>query len=245
MKREGPENSAKQCIAVSVNAHFVLKLDSRPAAALSGDSMRILIVDDHPVVISGCRALLAGEADVEIFAAADAEKGFAGFVEHRPEVCLIDLNLPGQSGFELTRRILREDEAARIVIFSMNEEPAFVARAIEAGAKGYIAKNDDPMLFVGALRQVAAGGTYLPAHLAKEAVFARFNDPLAGLSPREMEILRRLAAGDALPEIAEKLGVSQKTIANNCTALKIKLGARNSMDFMRMALGALSQQPKS
>jgi DNA-binding NarL/FixJ family response regulator len=200
--------------------------------------MRVLIVDDHPVVVSGCKALLAAEPGIEIFAAADGEAGFAAFCAHAPDVCVLDINLPGLSGFDLAQRILKKDASAKIVMFSMNDDPAFAARAIQTGACGYIAKNDDPMLFLPALKQVCDGGTWLPAELARKMAFAR-PSPLQSLSAREIEIVRLLAAGDDMGGIADKLGVSYKTVANNCTALKAKLGARSSMDLMRAALEAL------
>jgi DNA-binding NarL/FixJ family response regulator len=199
--------------------------------------MRVLIVDDHPVVVSGCKALLSAEP-VEVFDAADAEAGFAAFCAHSPDVSVVDINLPGLSGFDLTQRILKHDAEAKIVIFSMNDDPAFAARAIQAGARGYIAKNDDPLLFLPALKQVCDGGTWLPADLARKMAFAR-PSPLSSLSAREIEIVRLLAAGDDMGGIADKLGVSYKTIANNCTALKAKLGARSSMDLMRAAIEVL------
>jgi two-component system invasion response regulator UvrY len=99
-------------------------------------STRVLIVDDHPIVISGCRALLASDPDIVITTAADAESGEDSFVAEPPDICLIDINLPSVSGFELARRILRRDASARIIMFSMNDDPVFAARAIEAGAKG-------------------------------------------------------------------------------------------------------------
>ncbi len=201
--------------------------------------MRVLIVDDHPVVVSGCKALLAAEPDIVVFDAHDAESGLAAYAAHAPDVAVIDINLPGVSGFELAARVLAQDLAARIVIFSMNDDPAFAARAIQIGAKGYIAKNDDPALFASALRQVFEGGTYLPPALARKMAFAQFDSKLAQLSQRELEIVRLLAAGETTGAIADKLGVSYKTIANNCTALKSKLGARTSMDLMRAALEAL------
>lgn len=96
-------------------------------------------------------------------------------------------------------------------------------------------------MFASALRQVFAGGTYLPAAMARKMAFARFDAKLAQLSQRELEIVRLLAAGETIGAIADKLGVSYKTVANNCTALKSKLGARTSMDLMRAALDALKQ----
>lgn len=204
--------------------------------------MRVLIVDDHPIVISGCKALLAGDADISVSEAGDAESGFAAYAEFAPDVAVIDINLPGLSGFDLARRILRHDPRARIVIFSMNDDPAFAARAIEAGAKGYIVKNDDPLLFADAVRQVAEGGVYLPAELARKLAFSRPGALLAQLSAREVEILRLLAAGETMAAIAERLNVSYKTVANNCTALKQKLHAKNSMDLMRLAIETLAHR---
>jgi DNA-binding NarL/FixJ family response regulator len=203
--------------------------------------VRILIVDDHPVVVSGCKALLAAAPDIEIFDAADVESGFEAFRAHAPDVSVVDINLPGLSGFDLVQRILKKDPDAKVIVFSMNDDPAFAARAIQAGARGYIAKHDDPMLFLPALKQVCEGGTWLPADLARKMAFARHSHPLASLSAREMEIVRLLAAGDDMGRIADKLGVSYKTIANNCTALKAKLGARSSMDLMRAAIEALAR----
>lgn len=196
----------------------------------------MLIVDDHPVVISGCKALMAAEPDIEIFDASDVESGFAGFVAHKPDVSVVDISLTGLSGFELAARILARDPDARIIMFSMNDDPAFVSRAISTGAKGYIAKTDDPSHFVMALRQVCAGQSYLPGQLATKMAFAKSDSKLAQLSQRELEIVRLLAAGQSMEDIAEKLGVSYKTIANNCSALKLKLGAKTSMDLMRFAL---------
>ena len=201
--------------------------------------MRVLIVDDHPIVISGCKALLAVDTACEVRDAADAESGQALYFAWKPDVAVIDLNLPGLSGLEVCRRIRARDENARIIIFTMNDDPVFAARAIEAGAKGYIAKNDDPSLFIDAVRQVARGGVYLHPDMARQIAFLRTHsgpNKAASLNPREQEILRMLAAGRSMGDIADALHVSYKTVANNCTALKQKLGARSSMDLMRVAM---------
>ena len=203
--------------------------------------MRVLVVDDHPIVISGCRALLETDPVVEVVEAEDGEAGFAAFFASKPDVALIDINLPGLSGLELMRRILERDPAARIVVFTMNDNPAVAARAIEAGARGYIAKNDDPALFADAVKAVAGGGLYLHPEMARQIAFLRAGanaNGITSLSPREVEILRLLAAGRTMAQIADLLDVSYNTIANNCTQLKQKLGARSAMDLMRIALGA-------
>ena len=202
--------------------------------------MRVLIVDDHPIIVSGCRALLEGEADIEIAEAQDGGSGCAAFFSLKPDVAVIDINLPGYSGLELLRRIIEREPEARLVIFSMNDDPTVAARAIEAGAKGYIAKNDDPALFAGAVKLVANGGRYLHPDMARRIAFLRVDpnpDAVSSLSARELEILRLLAAGRTMAEIADLLNVSYKTVANNCTQLKQKLGARSSMDLMRIAMG--------
>ena len=205
--------------------------------------MRVLIVDDHPIIVSGCRSLLEGEPDIEVLAAHDGAAGLDAFFRDKPDVGIIDINLPGYSGLELLRRILEREPEARLVVFSMNDDPSVAARAIEAGAKGYIAKNDDPALFAGAVKTVANGGRYLHPEMARRIAFLRADpgpDAVSHLSARELEILRLLAAGRTMAEIADALDVSYKTIANNCTQLKQKLGARSAMDLMRIALDGRS-----
>jgi two-component system, NarL family, invasion response regulator UvrY len=200
--------------------------------------MRILIVDDHPIIVAGCAAMFSGEADMEVFDAGDVDAGLAAYIDRRPDVAIVDIALPGASGFELTRRILRHDAAARIVIFSMSDDPIFAARAIEAGARGYVAKNDDPYLLLQAVRDVVAGGVFLMPDIANRLAFggAGAANPLAGLSLREVEILRMLGEGRALAEIAEATRVSYKTIANSCSIMKRKLGARTPMELVRIAM---------
>ena len=201
--------------------------------------MRVLIIDDHPIVASGCRALLESDPTIEVFDARDGDSGYAAYFARQPDVALIDLNLPGVSGFEVCRRILQRQPEARIIIFSLNDDPVFAARAIEAGAKGYIAKSDDPLLLAEAVRRVAEGGGYLHPDMAREIAFLRVGSNasrVSDLSARELEILRLLAKGKTMAEIADALRVSYKTVANNCTQLRQKLGARSAMDLMRIAI---------
>jgi two-component system, NarL family, invasion response regulator UvrY len=203
--------------------------------------MLVLVVDDHPIVVSGCRALFESDPTVEVFEASDGEAGYSAYFARMPDIAIVDLNLPGPSGLELVRRILQRDPRAKIIIFSMNDDPAVAARAIEAGAKGYITKSDDPTVLPGAVKSVAQGGVYLRPEMASEIAFlrARANPTkISDLSPRELEILRLIAAGRTMAEIAKQFDLSYKTIANHCTQLKRKLGARSAMDLMRIALDA-------
>jgi two-component system, NarL family, invasion response regulator UvrY len=135
--------------------------------------MRVLIVDDHPIVISGCRVLLESDPGVEVFEASDGEAGYSAYFARVPDIAIVDLKLPRLSGIELVRRILLHEPQAKIIIFSMNDDPAVAARAIEAGARGYITKNDDPALLPGAVKSVADGGVYLRPEMAAEIAFLR------------------------------------------------------------------------
>jgi DNA-binding NarL/FixJ family response regulator len=200
--------------------------------------MRVLIVDDHPIIVAGCAAMLALEGDIEVFDARDAEAGLAAYVAQAPDATVVDIALPGASGFELTRRILRHDPQARIVVFSMNDDAIFAARALEAGAKAYVGKNDDPYLLLRALREVMAGGVFVMPKIADRLSVdeSGAKNPLDALSPRELEILRMLGEGLGLAEIADATRLSYKTVANSCALMKRKLRARTSLELVRIAM---------
>lgn len=201
---------------------------------------KILIVDDHPMVVSGCRSLFASEPGFEIEEAGDAASGHKVFVRTRPDVTVIDVKLPDVSGFELLRRIRKTEPAAKIIIFSMNDDPAFVVRAVEMGVQGYLSKGDDPRLFVKAVRRVLAGENFISPRLAKAVTFSTATlraDPASQLSSRELEILGLLAKGNKIGEIAEVLDISYKTVANTTSLLKQKLGAKAHSDLIRIAVG--------
>jgi DNA-binding NarL/FixJ family response regulator len=200
---------------------------------------KVLIVDDHPVVLSGCRSLFAGDSTVRIEDAADARSGHRAFIQKKPDVTVIDINLPDVSGFELMRRIRKDDPAAKIIMFSMNDDPAFVVRAVEMGAQGYVSKSDDPRVLMRAVRKVAAGDNFISPHLAEAVAFsgaAIKASPATQMSARELEILRLLGRGEKIAEVAEALDISYKTVANTTSLLKQKLGAKNHSDLIRIAV---------
>jgi len=200
---------------------------------------RVLIVDDHPVVLSGCRSLFASDNSVRIDEAADAKSGHRAFISKKPDVTVIDINLPDVSGFELMRRIRKDDPDAKIIMFSMNDDPAFVVRAVEMGAQGFVAKTDDPRVLVKAVRKVAAGDNFISPQLAEAVTFsgaAIKANPASLMSARELEILRLLGRGDKILEVAQVLDISYKTVANTTSLLKQKLGAKNHSDLIRIAV---------
>ena len=171
--------------------------------------------------------------------ASDAESGERVFSERHPDICVLDINLPTVSGFELARRMLGRDASARIIMFSMNDDPVFAVRAIEVGAKGYVSKTGDPQDLVEAIREVAKGGVYLPPAIARSIAFAGASfaqSPLSKLTSREMEILRLLSAGKSLSEIAWLIHSSYKTVANTSSIMRHKLGVRTSAELVRLAI---------
>jgi DNA-binding NarL/FixJ family response regulator len=200
---------------------------------------RVLVVDDHPVVVSGCRSLFASDVSVKIDEAGDVKSGHKAFVTRRPDVTVIDISLPDVSGFELMRRIRKEDPNAKIIMLSMNDDPAFVVRAVEMGAQGYVSKGDDPWVLLKAVRKVAAGGHFISPQLAVAVTFSAAAikaNPASQMSARELEILRLLGRGDKIVEVADALDISYKTVANTTSLLKQKLGAKNHSDLIRIAV---------
>lgn len=201
--------------------------------------MRVLIVDDHPMVIAGCRGMLASHSDIDVVEAHDASEALDAHGATAPDVTVLDINLPGLSGYELLRRILKRDPKSRVIVFTMNDNPVFAARAIELGAMGYVAKSEDPSQFVKAVRAVAEGERYLSHQVAQRLAFfnqQQRSNPITDLSPREIETVRLLADGKGVAEIGHAMNISYKTVANCCTLLKRKLGARSRADLIRIAV---------
>jgi two-component system, NarL family, invasion response regulator UvrY len=198
--------------------------------------VKILIVDDHPIVLSGCRALLAEAPDMVMFEARDAATAMEVYDQHKPDIAVIDINLPDISGFELARRLQVRDPGARIIMFSMNDDPMFAAQAIEGGARGYVSKSDDPQAFLSAIREVHAGGHSLPQDMAQKIAFLRSAGDSVVLSSREREVLRLLAKGKSMSEIAALINVSYKTVATTCATLRAKFSARTPMQLIRIAV---------
>ncbi|HZZ34915.1 MAG TPA: response regulator transcription factor [Caulobacteraceae bacterium] len=196
--------------------------------------MTILIVDDHAIVRDGLKRLLAGEG--EILEAASGREALALVRARAPDLTVLDLNLPGLGGLELLRRLIQAG-AGRILVLTMHAEPLYAKRALEAGAAGYVTKNASPDELLTAVRRVAAGGRYVEAELAQAlAVQAAEGPGFDNLSPRELEIMRLLAGGSSLAEIAEALGVGYKTVANTCSQIKSKLGVSRTADLVRLAI---------
>lgn len=201
--------------------------------------MKILIVDDHPVIIAGCRSMFAAEENYEIIDAKDADSGFEAFVNYKPDLCIIDISLPGKPGFDLVQRIIERNRDAKIIIFSMNDDPVFASRALRLGAKGYVTKNDNPYLLLDAINAVMSGKNYLMRKISEALSIqndVKNYDIWTILTEREREVFKLLGAGMKIREIAQETGISYKTVANTCSIIKNKLKLQTIGELSQMAL---------
>lgn len=205
----------------------------------------VLIIDDHPIVLQGCRRMLEDAGVTVVLEARDAVSGYRLYRRHRPDVVIIDLAMQGSGlgGLPLIRRISAHDRRVRILVFSMHSDPIIVARALEAGATGYVLKDTSSADLLEAFEKVRAGQPYLSNDLAMQVALvhtpARQN-PLADLTPRELQTLALLAEGKPYGRIAEEINVSYKTVVNVSSQLKQKLDARNLPELIRTAVQLLS-----
>jgi two-component system, NarL family, invasion response regulator UvrY len=200
--------------------------------------VKILLVDDHAIVRSGLRRLLAALPDVQIIEAAAGREALALVRAEQPALIVLDLNLPGLGGLELLRRVLAEHPEARVVVLSMHAEALYATRALRAGAAGYLSKNASPEELLEAIRRVAEGGRYIEAEIAQGLALqtAEAGNLMAQLTERDLEIMRLLGDGQGLSNIADALGVSYKTVANTCSQIKAKLGVARTADLVRLSI---------
>jgi DNA-binding NarL/FixJ family response regulator len=202
-------------------------------------AITVLLVDDHAVVREGYRRLLERNADIRVVGeAGNAAQAYQLFCEFAPQIVVMDISLPDVSGIEAMRRMLAREPRARVLVFSMHEEPIFPERAMRAGALGYITKASAPEVLVNAVRAVACGKMFLSADIAQSMALrnVQAQEPELGvLSNREFEILRMLASGETVNTIAARLGLSYKTVANYQSAIRQKLGAQTPAQLLRIA----------
>lgn len=203
--------------------------------------IRIIIVDDHPLVRRGIREMLAAAADMQVVAEASRGAEVLALMRQHPcDVLLLDLSLPDGSGLDLLKDVRREFPHARVLVLSTHDPLQYGVRSMRAGAAGYVAKNDPEEEVVPAIRAAAATGRYISARLASVlADFAIHDAPAAalqGLSDRELEVLRRLSSGRTMSEIANDMSLSVKTVSTYRTRILEKLGLRTTNDIVRYAI---------
>ncbi len=214
-------------------------LDSSGAngAATPERRIRIVLADDHTVVRSGLRMLLDSEADFEVVAEAGEVESARRYVRgHRPEVLVLDLNMPGGSSLEAIPALRAESPSTQIVVLTMQEEPAFARHALGAGALGYVLKESADDELVQAVRAAAASKTYLTPRLGARLA----SEPAPGcpddLSEREVGVLRLIALGHTNVEIAEQLFLSVRTVETHRAHIQQKLNLASRAELVRYAM---------
>ncbi len=201
--------------------------------------IRVLLADDHSIVLAGLRRLVEESRDMEVVAeAADGREAIQQIREARPDVAVIDLSMPEIDGLEVLSQIRHQQPELPIIVLTMHTENQYVTRAIEAGAMGYVTKQSAPEHLVHAIRKVHKGARYLTEDAA-EAIALRVakgnQTPLDSLSNRELQVLRRLALGHTNREIAAAYNISIKTVDTYRFRLLKKLNLRNNAELSRFA----------
>lgn len=201
----------------------------------------VLVVDDHPIVLAGCRRVLEDAGLGPVLEAPTIARGYRLFLRHAPQLSVIDLSMRGGAldGLRLVQRIRRRANDTAILVLTMHREPAVVTRALEAGADGYLLKDTAPDELVAAAGAVMRGRPYLSHGLATEVVLhgaRQRRAPRPVMTPREAEILELLSDGKSYALIAEELSLSYKTIANTASQLKAKLGVSTLPELVHAAV---------
>lgn len=203
------------------------------------DQIKVLIIEDHPIVRDGCRRICSRRPDLTTVDVATAEEGLIANRDFKPDVIILDIGLGEMSGFDILPQLRAENPAAHVVVFSMYEAARFVTRALDLGARGYVTKNDDPNAILAAIDKVRTGAVYLGQSVAQTLALAsreRANDPLRELTERERQVIGLLGDGKNLSEISALLDIGYKTAANTVAAIKQKLGISTSPALIKFAV---------
>jgi DNA-binding NarL/FixJ family response regulator len=198
--------------------------------------IRLLLADDHKILIEGLRAILAYYDDIEVVGEAhDGAEAISCVAKLKPDIVLMDLAMPGINGIQATQTILKEHPGTRVLVLTQHEEKQYVLALLKAGASGYLLKRAIGSDLINALRIVAGGGTFLYPTIAK-LVVEEMHRPTEVLTPREVEVLRYIVRGETSAAIAEILSLSVKTVEWHRNNLMSKLGIHNVVELVRYSL---------
>ena len=200
--------------------------------------MKLLIVDDHPIVISGCRSLFSKDRNVKVFEALSIAGARAAMKKLTPDIVIIDDKLADGSGLDFAREIKSQNSSVRTVVFSTTDTPHLALEAIECGAMGFVCKTGAAADIRHAVRAAARGERWLSDNIAQQVALlkVRAEEPAVSLTQRELKVMKLLAQGGRTKEISDEMGISRKTVANICAALKKKFNARTSSEVIRIAI---------
>jgi len=196
---------------------------------LEDPPVRVLIVDDHPLVRRGLTSLLNGVADISVVgAAADGEEAVAYVAEERPDIVLMDISMPGMDGFEALRRLLKAVPGTRVVMLTSFSDHDLVIEAIDTGAIGFLLKDADPSDLINGIRAAARGDSPLSPKAAKELLGERARRrPIDDLTQRERDVLTLVGRGLSNKQIAWRLGISEKTVKAHLGSVFDRLGVQD------------------
>ena len=205
---------------------------------------RIFIEDDHPIVRQGLMQMISSEPDMEICGESeDAYHALKEISQTRPDMTLLDLSLKETGGLELLKELRAQDAESRVLILSMHDESLYAERALRAGARGYVMKQEAPQVLLSAIRKVLKGEVYVSEKMSEVLLQRMVGNrkpggmlPMDRLTDREMEVFRMIGAGQTIKEIAGKLFLSVKTIEAHREHIKDKLGFKTSAELLRFAV---------
>jgi DNA-binding NarL/FixJ family response regulator len=210
--------------------------------------VRLLLADDHGIVRAGIRLLIERQPDMEVVAeAADGVEAVRQALAHRPELCLLDVGMPGLTGLQATREIRRQAPGTAVLILSMHDDERYLFEALKAGAAGYVLKAEADQALVTAVRAVARGEPFLTGEaqraLVREWMAGDSAGPAEPLSPRELEVVKLIAEAHTNRQIADTLHLAEKTVENHRTNVLRKLGMHDRVELVRYAIRRGLVQP--
>jgi DNA-binding NarL/FixJ family response regulator len=217
---------------------------------MSRSRIRIFVVDDHPMVQEWLATYLRTQPDLEVCGhASELKDALSAITASQPDIAIVDLFLKGGSGLDLIKDLRIHCPSIDVIVLSMHEEISYAERALRAGARGYVTKRESTGKIVEAIREVRSGRVYasaemmagLTARMVGQAE-PRANEPVEGLSDREMEVFRRLGLGQGTRDIATELGLSLPTVQTYCSRIKEKLGVTSGNELMREAFRWVQNQ---
>jgi two-component system, NarL family, invasion response regulator UvrY len=209
-------------------------------ASIMNNTINIMLVDDHAIVREGYRSLLQKQDNMQVIAeASDGAQAYSLYKSHKPDIVVMDISMPGQGGLEAISRIKLFDANAKIIVFSMHQNPSFAVQATRAGALGYVTKSSDPEVLIRAIYDVQQAKYTLSADIAQALALEKLGTNTAALDQltvREFEILRMLVEATPTQDIANILNISPKTVANTHYIIKKKLGVTSDIELTHLAI---------
>ncbi|SFK66079.1 response regulator transcription factor [Methylophaga sulfidovorans] len=208
----------------------------------------ILLIDDHAILRDGYQHLLNSSGFDVIGQASNSEEGYRLYVSNKPDVCIIDISMPGAGGLECIRRITARDPQAKILVCTMHDDSTLAMRAMDMGARGYITKSCPSSVLIEAVKTISSRGHYLSTEIARSIAMEKLihaDQKVHSLSHQEFAVFRMVAEGKSINEMAENLALAPKTVSNYKTNMMRKLGTNNLAEiiFLAQKTGLITTPP--